>query len=66
MANNTLYCTNNRLFPTKFLSSTFGISNLVSHTLTIAAPLLAEVENPYPSIVFVIFCIGGIVATMFL
>lgn len=43
MSFNTVYVTNNKLFPTKFVATTYGIANLVSHTLAVGAPLVSEI-----------------------
>lgn len=43
MAFNTVYVSNNRMFPTKYLASSFGIVNFISHLYAIAAPLTAEI-----------------------
>ena len=43
MAFNTVYVSNNRLFPTKYLASTYGIVNFISHLYAVGAPLTAEI-----------------------
>lgn len=54
MAFNTVYVSNNRFFPTKYLASTYGIVNFVSHLIAVGAPLLAEMPDPYPFTVFLL------------
>ena len=66
MAFNTVYVSNNRFFPTRYLASTYGIVNFVSHLVAVAAPLLAEVSDPYPFVVFFGNSVAGIVASFFL
>jgi hypothetical protein len=66
MAFNTVYVSNNRFFPTRYLASTYGIVNFVSHLVAVFAPLLAEVSNPYPFVVFLGNSVAGIVASLFL
>ena len=66
MAFNTVYVSNNRFFPTKYLASTYGIVNFVSHLFAVGAPLLAEVDDPYPFIIFLGNSIAGGVASIFL
>ncbi len=66
MSFNTVYAGNNRLFPTKFLSTSFGIVNFISHILAIGAPLIAELEEPYPFWVFVGLCLIALVSSIFL
>jgi hypothetical protein len=66
MSFNITYCSNSRLFPTKFLATTFGIVNLISHLISIGAPLIAEISDPYPFLVF-LFNIGvGSIAALFI
>lgn len=48
MTFNTTYASNPRFFPTKYLASTYGIANFVSHLVAVGAPMLAEVGDPYP------------------
>lgn len=66
MAFNTLFIANNRLFPTKFVSSTYGIVNMISHFYAIGAPLLAEVSDPYPFTIFFMNCCIGAFCSFFL
>jgi hypothetical protein len=66
MSFNTVYIINPRLFPTKFLATCYGIENLVSHILAIGGPLMAEVPDPYPFIVFLFHAIVGSVTSFFL
>jgi hypothetical protein len=54
MSFNTIYIANSRLFPTKLLATAFGACNLVAHIVAIIAPLIAEIPDPFPFIVFVI------------
>ena len=59
MSNNTVYVGHNRLFPTQFASTTFGMLNFIAHLFAIAAPQVAEIEDPFPFLV----CLGsGIIA----
>lgn len=66
MAFNTVYVSNNRLFPTKYLASTYGIINFVSHLIAVGAPLLAEVADPYPFTIFLFNASIGILSSFFL
>jgi hypothetical protein len=66
MAFNTVYASNNRFFPTKYLASTYGIVNFVSHLIAVAAPLLAEVSDPYPFTVYLLCSLIGLVSSYFL
>ncbi len=52
MAFTTLYSTNNRLFPPQLLTSSFGILNLTSHIVAIAGPIIAEMQEPFPMLIF--------------
>jgi len=61
MAFNTVYVSNNRFFPTRFQSSTYGLANFVSHVIAVGAPMLAEASDPYPYAAFLAnSCLGAI------
>ena len=66
MAFNTVYAGNNRLFPTEILTTSFGVINFVSHTVAIAAPILAEVPDPFPFGVFLGNTIAALFAALFI
>jgi len=59
MSFNIGYVSVARLFPTKFVSTVFGIVNFVSHSFTVGAPMAAELPEPFP---FVIFCSNSFAA----
>ena len=54
MSFNIGYVSVSRLFPTNYVTTALGIVNLVSHLITIAAPMVAELQQPVPMIVFCI------------
>ena len=66
MALNTVYVSNNRFFPTKYLASTYGLVNFVSHLIAVLSPLLAEVPDPYPFSVYLLIAVIGLVSSYFL
>lgn len=66
MSFNTIYVTNNRLFPTTLMATSFGFANLVSHIVAIPAPMIAEITEPFPFIVFVLFTIFAGICTLFI
>ena len=66
MVNNTGYLANSKLFPPLFSSTSLGLCNLISHLISILAPILAEVNDPYPFIVFVILNGVSILSAFFL
>ena len=45
---NALYMAHNDLFPAVFRSTTHGICNIVARGLSMFAPLIAEMPEPYP------------------
>ena len=59
MSFNIGYISVARLFPTKYVSTVFGIVNFVAHLLTVGAPMVAEAPEPIP---FLVFCINAFVA----
>jgi len=52
MSFNMGYVSVGKLFPPKYVSSVFGIVNVVGHFITIAAPLSAELKDPFPFLIF--------------
>ena len=66
MSYNTIFIIHNRLFPTIFVSTTFGIVNLFSHGVAVIAPLLAELKDPFPMLIFVSITGFAIIASLFL
>lgn len=59
MSFNIGYVSVARLFPTQFVSCVFGIVNFVAHLITVGAPLVAEMPEPVP---FVVFCLNAFMA----
>ena len=41
-----------KMFPTLFVATSMGISNIIARVIVIAAPIVAEVTFPIPVIVF--------------
>ena len=56
-----VYLGNSDIFPPLFSSTIFGICNTCSRILTILAPIVAEMKEPTPIIIFIIFSITGVV-----
>lgn len=65
MAFNTVYVSNNRFFPTKYLASTYGLVNFIAHLVAVGAPMLAEVSDPYPFAVFLFNSCIGVLCSFF-
>ena len=42
----------NRLFPTQFVSTAYGCTNLVAHVFACLSALVAEIPNPLPFLIF--------------
>ena len=61
-----VYVGTEELFPTLFCATAFGICNLFSRGLSIGAPQLAEVKEPYPMLIFCILTSIGIVLAFFI
>jgi len=62
MSFNIGYVSVSRLFPTNYVTTVFGIVNFFSHIITVGAPVVAELEEPIP---FVVFCINSASAIVF-
>lgn len=63
---NIMYLTNQTLFPTQFQSSSFGILNFISHVSAVAAPIIAELSDPYPFFLYLLNCVIAILSSFFL
>lgn len=59
MSFNIGYVSVARLFPTNFVATVFGIVNFFSHSITVGAPMVAELPDPIP---FIVFCINSFLA----
>jgi len=62
MSFNIGYVSVSRLFPTKFVTSVFGIVNFFAHLITVGSPIVAELPEPIP---FVVFCVNASFAIVF-
>jgi MFS family permease len=60
------YLANSLLFPAIFAGTAFGICNVGAKTATILSPLVAEVKDPIPMIVFASLATVAIVLTQFI
>lgn len=65
MIYNTTIIAVNRLFPTVYLSTAYGVVNFCGHLYACLAPFVAEVKNPYPFIMFIAM-IGVAIFTSFM
>jgi len=63
MAYNTGYISISRLFPTQYVSTVMGLVNVVGHVFACFAPLVAEIEAPYPFIIFLFLLVVAFVMT---
>jgi Sugar (and other) transporter len=63
---NIMYLTNQTLFPTQYQSSSFGLLNFISHVSAVAAPIIAEMSDPYPFFLYVVNCVLAILSSFFL
>ena len=63
MAYNVSVISVSKLFPTKFISTAYGVVNMCAHVFACFAPLMAEIPDPYPYIVFEFLTIIAAVAS---
>ena len=61
-----LYIGHLDLFPLVFATTTMGICNVVARSLTVFAPLVAEIEEPYPEIAYSVMCFIAAVTSLFI
>ena len=62
----SLYMGHMDLFPVVFSSTTMGLCNVLARFVTIFAPMLAEVPQPTPEIVFTTLSIGAAILSFFI
>jgi len=53
----------NRTFPTKYISTAYGVVNMFAHIFACFSSLIAEVPNPYPFIIFEALIVVAALAT---
>ena len=61
-----VYVAHPKMFPTLFSVTSMGIANWVSRLMTSFAPMVAEVDEPTPMLIFTILCIISTICTFFL
>ena len=54
------YIAQAELFPTLFAATSIGICSFSANIVTIAAPYIAQMNEPYPVLVIVLSCAAGI------
>ena len=53
------------LFPVVFASTSMGFCNIIARFTTIFAPMVAEVDQPVPEIIFTTVCVIAAVVSLF-
>jgi hypothetical protein len=66
MIYNTTLISVNRLFPTLFIATAYGILNFCAHCIACLSPFVAEIKNPYPFSFFCCFVLTAIFSSFFL
>ena len=61
-----LYLGHMDLFPIVFSSTSMGICNIIARSITAAAPIIAEIPEPTPEIIFTILCGIALVLSLFI
>lgn len=56
----------NRLFLTQNVTTAYGVVNFVSHIFTCFSPMIAEIPNPFPFIIFEALVVIGFFASFFI
>ena len=60
-----LYMGHMDLFPIVFSTTSMGICNFIARTLTVFAPIIGEIDQPTPEIIFTTLCIVAFVLSLF-
>ena len=55
-----------KMFPTLFVATSMGISNIFARIVVIFAPMIAEVTYPIPVIIFTILNVCAVASSLFL
>ena len=55
-----------KMFPTLFVATSMGISNIITRVFVVASPMIAEVTYPIPVVIFTFFNICAGTSTLFL
>ena len=53
---NIVYVGHPRMFPTLFSITSMGFCNIFARTVTFFAPIIAEVDEPTPIVIFTVLC----------
>ena len=53
----------NRLFPTQLTTTAYGVCNFLAHSLACFSPFVAEIQNPYPFLVFNFLLVFAVLAS---
>jgi len=61
-----LYMSHMDVFPIVFNSTSMGICNILARSITITAPIVAEVEEPVPEIIFTTLSFIAAVMSVFI
>ena len=62
---NILYVSHADVFPVLFAATALGFTNFVTRIITGISPILAQVEEPIPMIIFLALCIAGCLTVQF-
>ena len=54
------------VFPTHLRSRAYGICNIMGRIITMFCPLVAEIDPPYPMIVFTVSCLFALIPSVFI
>ena len=61
-----LYIAHMDIFPIVFSTTSMGICNIVARCITATAPVVAEIDEPTPEIIFTILSIIAVFISLFI
>ena len=61
-----LYIGHMDLFPIVFSTTSMGICNIIARVITVTAPLVAEIDEPIPEIIFFILSVIAVIISLFI
>ena len=62
----SLYIGHMDLFPVVYNTTSMGLCNILARFCTIFAPLVAEIKEPTPEIVFTSLSVAAVIVTLFI
>lgn len=63
---NLCFLVTNEYFPIVYSATVFGACSLFARVISMFSPIIAEIDNPLPMLIYTLFCIFSMIGTSFL